>query len=256
MHKPLRILIVDDDPGMAETLGDILETTGYEVEIALDGPQALAYVQGIPFDVIFLDIKMPQMNGVELLQRTRRIRPDTVAVMMTAYALPDLIAEALREGAVAVVNKPLPVERMIRFLEELSVAPPILIVDDDRAFGASLQDVMEAHGYAVAYAVDAPEAVEAARRSHPGVVLLDLKLPVRSGYEVLREIRQLDPKATVLLMTGYGQELKSLVEKSLQEGARRCLYKPVHPWEILQHVASARVHQAAGHLRGPEGYAA
>jgi CheY-like chemotaxis protein len=252
MAEPLRVLIVDDDAGMAETFGDILEAKGYHVQIAADGPQALTCFQGQVSDVLFLDIKMPGMNGVEVLQRIKRLCPGTQAVMMTAYALPDLIAEAEREGALTVLTKPLPLDRVLHFLEELAPARPVLIVEDDAAFRDGLQDILEAHGHTVVYAADAPGAVEVVRRFRPDVVLLDLKLPRTDGYQVLREIRSLDPTTAVLLMTGYGKELQTLVEQSLQAGALLCLHKPFDPRDLLRYVAGLRAQRAAGQLLGPE----
>jgi two-component system response regulator (stage 0 sporulation protein F) len=249
----MRILIVDDDAGMADTLGDILEAKGYRVEIALDGLQALARLEAQPYHVIFLDIMMPQMNGLEVLRRVRRMAPETLVVMMTAYARPDLMAEAEREGALAVLAKPLPVDRLLQFLEAVAPSTPVLIVEDDAAFAGTLRDVLEAHGYATAYAADAPAALEAARRSRPDVVLLDLKLPVSNGYEVLRAILRLDPSTVVLLMTGYGQEMKALVDQGLRDGARLCLQKPFDPGDVLGHVRSILVEQAAGQLQRSQG---
>jgi DNA-binding NtrC family response regulator len=249
MSDPLRILIVDDDAGMADTLGDILEAKGYRVEIAQDGLQALARLEAQPCDVMFLDIKMPQMNGLEVLRRVKGMAPGTLVVMMTAYARPDLMAEAKREGALAVLAKPLPVDRLLLFLEAVAPFKPVLIVEDDAAFAGTLRDVLEAHGYATAYAADAPGALEAARRSRPDVVLLDLKLPAGNGHEVLRAILQLDPSTVVLLMTGYGQEMKALVDQSLRDGARLCLQKPFDPGDLILHLASFRRERATSHLR-------
>ncbi len=250
MPDPLRILIVDDDPGMAETLGDVLEAKGYRVDVASGGLQAVARLRAQAYDVIFLDIKMPDINGLEVLRQVKLLGRGTVAVMMTAHALPDVMAEAEQEGALAVLAKPLPVERVIQFLEELGPARPVLIVEDDSAFASSLRDVLEAHGLSVACAADAVAAVEAVQRFRPDVVLLDLKLPVSNGYEVQRELRQLDPNVTILLMTGYGQELKSLVDQSLRDGARVCLHKPFDPKDVLQYIAGVRVQRAACQLQG------
>jgi CheY-like chemotaxis protein len=249
MDNSMRILIVDDDAGMADTLGDILEAKGYRVEIALDGLQALARLEAQPYHVIFLDFKMPQMDGLEVLRRVRRMAPGTLVVMMTAYARPDMMAEAEREGALAVLAKPLPVERLLQFLETVVPSKPVLIVEDDGAFASTLRKVLEAHGYATAHAADPPGALEAARRSRPDVVLLDLNLQAGNGFEALRGILSLDPSTVVLLMTGYGQEMKPLVDQGLREGARLCLRKPIDTGDLLQHLASVRQERAATQLR-------
>lgn len=252
MPERLRILVVDDDAGMAETLGDILEAKGYEAEIASGGLQALALVQARQHDVIFLDIKMPQMNGVEVLRQVRVISPGTLVVMMTAYALPELMAEAERLGALAILAKPLPLDRVVQFLEELKSAKPVLIVEEDADLANSLEGVLRANGYPAACAKGAMGAMEAMRRFRPDVILLDLKVLFSDGHEVLRAIRQFDSSSVILLMTGEGMELKSLLDQSLQEGARLCLQKPFQPTEVLQHVAGVRVERAIRKLRGSQ----
>lgn len=250
MSDPLEILIVDDDLGMAETLGDILEAKGYQVRLASGGRQAIALLSSRPADVVLLDIKMPEMNGVEVLRRIRSLCPSALAVMMTAYALPDLIAEAEQEGVVAVLAKPLPLDRILEFLGRLAPAKTVFIVEDDQGFQTSLRDVLEAHGYTAVSAANADEAQETLRRFRPDVVLLDLRLPGKSGEELLHEIRTLNPGAAVLLMTGYAQEYQAVVARSLREGALVCLQKPFELSEMLRHLAGARAQLAARELNG------
>ena len=116
MTKPARILIVDDDPGMAETLGFILEEDGHQVAVAKDGPTAIERVRHQVFDLIFMDVRLPGMNGAEICKSVKKIRPDVVVVMMTAYALEDLIQEALRAGAARVCHKPLNIPSVLQFI--------------------------------------------------------------------------------------------------------------------------------------------
>jgi len=117
MDHKASILIVDDDMGMCETLSDIMEERGYRTVIALDGYEAVEKVREAAFDVILMDIKMPGMNGVETFKQIKRIHPETAVVMMTAYAVEDLIREALSEGVYGVLYKPLDMERMIGLIE-------------------------------------------------------------------------------------------------------------------------------------------
>lgn len=250
MPEPLDVLIVDDDLGMAETLGDILEAKGYRVRQAFGGRQALAALAERPADVVLLDIKMPEMNGVEVLRRIRERCPAALTLMMTAYALPDLIADAEAEGAVAILAKPLPLDPILGFLARLASTRPILVVEDDPGFRAGLRDVLEAHGFAVAYAADAVEAREALRDLRPDLVLLDLRLPGGSGDELLREIRAANAGAAVLLMTGYAAEYRTEVAQSLREGALACLEKPFALSDMLRHVAGAHAQLAARELHG------
>ena len=104
MSEKLRILIVDDDRKMAKTLVDILKVKGYEAEAAHSGPDALDRLNKGRFDCLLTDIKMPQMNGVELYRAIKAMQPDLPVVLMTAYSTDNLVQEGLEEGAIATLT--------------------------------------------------------------------------------------------------------------------------------------------------------
>ncbi len=85
------ILIVDDNVGLAETLSFILEIKGYGTGIAKDGNEAVEKVKNKFFNIIFMDIKMPLMNGVEAFKEIKKISPSSIVFMMTAYGVEELI---------------------------------------------------------------------------------------------------------------------------------------------------------------------
>ena len=113
------ILIVDDDVGLGKTLSFVLEHKGYSVATANDGPEALEMVEERPFDMVFMDIKMPLMDGVETYKRMKKVRPEAVVVMMTAYAVEDLVREALHSNAYTCLYKPLDMEEVLRLVDEI-----------------------------------------------------------------------------------------------------------------------------------------
>jgi len=232
-EKP-RVLVVDDNPGLVETLLDILDVQGYEAVGAESAFLAIEKVREQPFDVILMDIKMPGMNGVEGFKEIKKLAPGTTVVMMTAYTLPELMEEARREGALAVLSKPLDVERLLAFLKEWRGEMPVLIVDDDGNFCRTLQDVLEAHNYRVAVAPDAPQAIDIVAGTDYEVVLLDMKLPSIDGLNVFFAIRELNLKMAVILITGYRQEMERRMEEGLRHGVYSCLYKPFHVEEVLE----------------------
>src|SRR5947208_3779123 len=100
------ILIVDDDLDTCSNLSDILTDLGYQVDVAHDGPTALALARDRHFDVALLDLKMPGMDGLTLYRELRRVRADTVAIIVTAYAGSGVVEEALAAGAWRVLAKP------------------------------------------------------------------------------------------------------------------------------------------------------
>ena len=122
MKDKASVLIVDDDEGMTETLSDILADLGYSVEVVNDGFKAIENVKTCAFDVILMDIKMPGINGVKTLKEIKNIQPEATVMMMTAYSVEDLIAEALKEGAYGVIYKPIEVAKVVEFIERIQKA--------------------------------------------------------------------------------------------------------------------------------------
>ena len=103
------VLLVDDEPLIRWSLAETLSERGYRVLEAGDGRGALEAVKAslAPIDVIMLDYRLPDSNGLQLLGQIRDLSPASRVVLMTAYGTPEVLAEALRLGAVCVVNKPI-----------------------------------------------------------------------------------------------------------------------------------------------------
>ncbi len=106
MTKKPRILVVDDEAAMRESLKDWLMEDGYEVGLAAGGEEAIAMAREKGFEVVLLDLKMPGMNGLETLKKLKEVRPDAEILMMTAYATVDTAVQAMKEGAFDYLVKP------------------------------------------------------------------------------------------------------------------------------------------------------
>jgi DNA-binding NtrC family response regulator len=116
MNATLRILIVDDDHYMARTLADIFKFKGYKAEIAHSGAEALDKMARNSFDFVLSDVRMPDVDGIEMYRAIKIRRPDLPVVLMTAYSTDTLVKEALANGALAVLTKPLDIDRVLTFL--------------------------------------------------------------------------------------------------------------------------------------------
>lgn len=117
MEEKASILIVDDNADICAIMSLILKFQSYTVTTACNGLEAIEKVREHPFDVILMDIKMPVMDGVESCKRIKKMRPEAVVVMMTAYAVEDLVKEALREGAYGVFYKPVDIDKIVELIE-------------------------------------------------------------------------------------------------------------------------------------------
>ncbi len=107
MDEPFRILVVDDEPSMRDSLSAWLTEDGYEVDDAGNGPEAVELVRQKDFAVCFIDLKMPGgMSGIDTLAQIKALRPETEIVIMTAYATVDTAVEAMKLGARDYIVKP------------------------------------------------------------------------------------------------------------------------------------------------------
>jgi two-component system, NtrC family, response regulator PilR len=109
-RRPLRILVVDDERSMRELLAIVLRREGYEVRLAENGGAAVACLEQETIDLLISDIKMPDMSGVDVLRAAKRIDPDILGIMITAFASTDTAVEAMRLGACDYLSKPFDID--------------------------------------------------------------------------------------------------------------------------------------------------
>jgi DNA-binding response OmpR family regulator len=117
-----RILVVDDEYNQREMLRNILRMEGYDVTTATTGQQALDMLAKMDGAIVISDLKMPGIDGLQLLARIRRQFPNTVFVMITAHPSNETREEALRNGAKVYLTKPLDVEELLRELAGVTAA--------------------------------------------------------------------------------------------------------------------------------------
>lgn len=231
-----KVLVVDDEPGMRLTLEGIIEDEGYDVIGASDGYQAIEMARETPFDLIFMDMKMPGIDGVDTYREIKKVRPRSVVFMMTGFVAEELVKDALQEGAYAVIYKPFEAERVIEIVRSILKTNVVLVVDDRPTDRTILRSVLEVNDWEVCEAQDGPEAIALAAERHFAVILMDVRMPGMDGFTAAEEIRKVDPMVKVIFITGY--ELDDSARKALQAGAYTALNKPVDPQKILTLIKS------------------
>lgn len=234
----LRILVVDDDPDFAETIGDILESRGHEIHLAHSGEDALAQAAGALFDLFLMDIQLPGINGVEVFHELRKGNPNARAILMTGYSVEQLIEKAVEEGAIAVLRKPVDIPQVLEMMDEVRPEKRVLLVDDDPDFSETFQRVLESHGYIVEAESNGGAAIERVRSEEVGALMLDIRLPDMNGLEVYLEARKVDPDVPVIVVTGFPrEEVEKIVlfENSWNTGV---MVKPIDPDILCRTVES------------------
>lgn len=132
--KQPSVLVVDDDPRVTATLRRLLTKKGFEVFEAGDGSAALEILQGRAFDVLFTDLDMPGIGGVELLRRVKRSHPQTQTVLMTGNPTVDTAMEAANSGVLAYLTKPFDHEKVIEVASRVSNSSPSIAPNSFNSF--------------------------------------------------------------------------------------------------------------------------
>ena len=119
MKEDARVLVVDDEPMVCLALTNWLEEENYFAQAVEDGPQAVKAVREENWDIVLLDLRMPGMDGMEVLKQVKEIAPQTVVIMMTAYASIPGAVQAMQEGAYDYIVKPLDVDQLTMMLKRI-----------------------------------------------------------------------------------------------------------------------------------------
>jgi two-component system NtrC family response regulator len=130
MNPELDILIVEDEPGQREMLAGFLENEGHRVSMAECGRAALDLLAGETFDLMVLDYRMPDMNGIAVLEQARRIDPEIDIVMVTAYGTIENAVKAMKAGASDYLTKPIDLEELTLLIERIAAHRSILREND------------------------------------------------------------------------------------------------------------------------------
>lgn len=117
-NQELQIMVVDDEPLFRDLLTTWLRTLGHTVDSVSDGADAMHYLNVQVYDLVFLDLQMPEVNGVEVLKRIRDLGPKTEIVIVTAQFESHLMDEAFRLGTMTVLKKPLSKDDLVQVVKQ------------------------------------------------------------------------------------------------------------------------------------------
>ena len=127
LKKPIKdgasqitILIVEDDQDLRESLATALRDEGYHVLSAQDADEAIASVKAHKVNIIFMDICLPDMNGVKVYKAIKKIQPAATTVMMTGFFVQDLVDEAISAGAYDILYKPFTVDDILKMINKIT----------------------------------------------------------------------------------------------------------------------------------------
>lgn len=261
----MRVMIIDDDASMRALLASLLASRGYEVVASLaDGARIMETICRESPDIICLDYHLPGRDGLNLLREISEVAPQIDTLFMTAsedVAVEKLAADA---GAAGFIRKPFGQAQLLKEVELVwntrrqanaanenarpnqppvaaerdpaTTAPArlpfnprsIVIADDNATIRLLLKGLLGSLDFDVVQLVsNGEEAVTAAKTHQPGVLCLDVEMPVMSGIDALPLIRQASPRTAVVMVTASAT--RELVEKAAAHGAKGYIVKPLRP---------------------------
>jgi len=195
MEKKISILIVDDEESVRDSLSNWFTEDGYRVESAENAKKALAMLESGDFDIILADIKMPGMDGLEMLQRIKSLNKEAIVIMMTAFATVDTAVKALKDGAYDYVTKPFDPDDLSHLIRN-----------------ASKQIILANENEILKKRVDSLENVE------------DLIGKSEAIKAVLKEIESVAPTNSSVIITGESGTGKELVARAIHANSQRKFY--------------------------------
>ncbi len=253
MHlSGVKILIVDDAASLRAVLRTFFTHQGYKVvgELA-SGANLLETVASLAPDIVCLDYNLPGLNGIELLKALHVAHPNLSVVMITGDMSPDLESIALEAGAAGFLRKPFTQSRIGQEMRQIVHSQAILkrqgagqsetmlqprgtavVIDDSATMRKLLTAILqEMQLQVVGEASDGRQGIEVAAQCQPDIICLDINMPVMSGMEALAQLRSLQLKSKILMITGNAD--RALIMQALKHGARGYIIKPFEPDKVI-----------------------
>ena len=243
------ILVVDDERMVCDLLRAVLSRYGHEVITAFDGRNGLALFEQHRPRFTLLDLRMPGMDGIEVLTRIRALDPKASVIVLTGAGSADLENQARQMGVTDFLSKGLSLDVLVQAMERVMqqpVKPPasssqsadtqkapahsqeagsILVVDDEPQIRDLLRKFLSARGYQVRVAADGQQALALVDQKSPDIIVLDVNMPGMNGIEVLKRLRAKNYAGGVMFLTSSQDEM--LLQEGLELGSVDILGKPV-----------------------------
>jgi DNA-binding NtrC family response regulator len=271
--KAPEILVMEDETSLAKGLRMILEKEGYHVDTASTGHSAMDALRKKGFDLLVADLRLPDMDGMDVIREVRDKRPDTKTIVITGYPSVSSAVDAMRLGVADYLPKPFwdedfkqAVEKALKggkevhlkqepdiprapvivrpatrvadaVKEEMPGRARVLLMEDEPSLAQGLKMVLSKQGYEVELAETGSRALRSLGTKEFDILVADLRLPDMDGMDVVRTVKETRPETQVIVITGYAT-VPSAVD-SMKVGAMDYLSKPFTMDEFMGAVDKA-----------------
>ena len=239
MNDNLKILIVDDEDSLRISLASILELEGYEVKTAEDGYKAIELAKQEDFDIIFSDIRMPGISGTETFKEIKKIKPDIIGVMMTAYALNDLIVDALSSGAFACLSKPFEIDTILATIKDITTRPFAVIIDKEANVNKNFVDSLKNSGLNVVSSEIDSQKIDFLFKRKPDIMIINTEFDNDKITSVMKNLKDLFGSIPKTILLG-NNENSDFVKEIKEMGVVKFMRLPITVPQIFDFIGSEK----------------
>ncbi|MDH5216489.1 MAG: response regulator [Gammaproteobacteria bacterium] len=225
-----RVLLIDDNKDLADGFSMILDEEGYEVLVGYDGAQAREYIEAGDYDVAFIDIKLPEVSGMELLSIATRLHPDKKLVLMTGFRIEQVMETVSGGSPVGVLRGPSSFDQVLEKLN--SVGKGILLADiENQTLCSSIPQMLEQSGKHIVK-LDSLESLPEMSEA-PDVFLLDVNISIVRSLADYTELKRRFGNVTTVLLLDNTKRLEEGQDVLRALNITGCLLKPFTPEVLL-----------------------
>lgn len=232
----IKILIVDDEQAICESIKKPFSYIGFTVFTATTAKKSLTIFEKNKPKIIFLDIIMPDVDGLDLLKQFKQMDPSVIVIMVTAKGDAETQKKAMEFGADEFMTKPFSFDDLrvvaLQKIEKLlgksghMQKPHIFIVDDEEKARENLRNyISPRYDCDITEASDGESAIEKVKDVKPDIIFLDIRMPGISGIEAINEIKQLSPDSRIIVISAW--KSPDVATKAMAAGAFDYMDKPV-----------------------------
>ena len=234
MSHALRILVVDDNRDHAESLTEVFALEGHEAYSVCSGEEAVRAYESDQFDIAFIDIVMPGKSGIESFLEIKRLRPDAKVYMMSAYSVEQVIEQAMDNGAMGVLSKPVDPVKVLASLSRVGPNGIVLVADDDPEFSRKLHGMIQATGYSCGLVTEARDALSQIETSNDEVLIFDLRQPLMAGVELYSDLRRSGRARPTVLIAPMSENRVGTEDPLSDVELTGILLKPFDPGVLVE----------------------
>jgi two-component system, NtrC family, response regulator HydG len=231
MSRSLRILVVDDDIDNAQSLGELFEIEGHEPFVVHSGEEAIAAYVDHNFDLAFMDVMMPGLNGVESFLEIKKLRPSAKVFMMTGYSVEELLRQAISQGAMGVLGKPMDIRAVLAMVNDVGQDGVVVAPSFGQDYSFNLQRMISQSGCKCRLVNSTSPAFY---MSEPGeVIILDLKTPLIDSVGYYTDLRKTGHLPATIIVTPRSENAEEGFESLRDLTVTGILNKPFDPMDLL-----------------------